>query len=342
MLTACGSSDGDKQHSAGRGIEGTSSPTAVSSTAADQRSQDGTITDGARSPSTPNSTATSVTSSTAEGTNEATGTLGASEQGSNSFGVNPGEGPQLGAITAGAYLAAGKGGQGYLHVLFNRPEPSPNTVTCTRETVGSCTASTCTQNGNPTPDSDYPNAGTIVFTSDGDFSGTAEPTANLGAYHNDTVGIFGGGERLSVSARGNQIEAFSGQFTLPLAPLLTSPEAPAGDERRVSIVPIVPGEDFSFSWDHRASANAILLRTESNLNPTTGESGARVECTFNSNEGRGVIDKALTAQLTAGSELHVYAYTLTPIQLTNGWLPLFGFYEMVTPDKMASPKFVVQ
>lgn len=335
LLTACGSTDDDDgtTDSTSSGGENAGSGASTSGGGTSTGGTDGSGAGG----STGGSSATAGAGGSIAGGTGSGGTGAAN----NPFGVEPGEGEQVGSIVAGAYLS-GPGGQDSLNVHFSSLEDSPSTSTCTSETIGACTVSTCTFNGDTSPETPFPDAGRIVITSDGEFSAVAEPTGDRDRYEYVVTGIFGGGEQLTVSADGGDIEAFAGEFTLPLAPLLTSPEAPPGDERRVSVIPLIAGEEFSFSWDARGSADALILRTEVNLSTEPGVPAPRVSCTFPANDGRGVIDAALTAPLTSGSEIHVYAYTVTPLQLTDGWLALFGFYEMVTPDKMASPKFVVE
>jgi len=121
------------------------------------------------------------------------------------------------------------------------------TADCTLEKFGDCQVATCTPNGKTAPIAPY--AGDITITDGGmvDVKLTTTPGQSY-AQPSGRGGSLSGGERLTVSATGGDVPAFSTEIAVPRVITIN---APVVDD--MGSAPIPTSGDLALTFDNRAA-----------------------------------------------------------------------------------------
>lgn len=254
---------------------------------------------------------------------------------------------ELGSVGIVLNLASNKvdsGPRGQSNIYFV-PDPAvdqplPEDRGCVYETFGACRVSTCKEwdgEGYVVPVS--LEAGTMTFLTDGEPLAVAEPNFDYSnGYRVAWDGAYGGGELVSISAEGGRVEAFSTEISLPLAPLLITPAVDESTAMAVVDVPVPRDQDFSFSWDARETSESVVVDLE--YNAALNKVG--LYCSFDAQQGTGVIPTAALAKLAAGSVLHLWAGHSQNVRLADGYVRVVGLFEVLSPNRVSYPQFVLQ
>lgn len=218
---------------------------------------------------------------------------------------------------------------------------------CTRQTFGDCTVSTCPPAEEPDPNIDpstLPSlarhqAGTVSVTADtGEYMTTLSPTGTNDSYEYTVGGSIVGGEVLTISASGGTIPAFQGELPVPLAPLLTSHVGTVVGAGPESAVSVPRGVDFHFTWDPRGATQTLLAQVASASSASTSTVG----CRFDAALGSGTIPAAALAVVQSGDEIHVFSTHTVAVSTALGTVDLMGAIEIASEDRMTFPYFVVE
>lgn len=224
--------------------------------------------------------------------------------------------------------------------------PHSNPRDCETQTLGDCAVTTCAESEDSDPEPEALDAGTIAISRDGEPHATLEPDAD-GIYHEELVDqkrTLGGGEQLQISAEGGDIEAFSVDLKMPLAPRLLSHDHD-GDQGR-SEFSVSAGEDLKLEWDARGNTGTLEILTMPSLDRDDDASGEKspawVSCSFEITDGQGTIAKEALAHLTRNQELHLIAANQEHVSVEQGYVQVATLMTMVGADKQTRPIFIVE
>ena len=147
--------------------------------------------------------------------------------------------------------------------------------------------------------------------------------------------MFAGGEKVSFSAEGGTVEAFSGEIKLPLAPMLLTPAFSAGSSMVVEVM-VDASQDLELTWDVRDSSQKVGFFSQG------GADEPLFVCQFEASAGAGVIPAAVLQHVGAGTEFSGAGVNQEKIPLKDGYIAVSGQFDLVNEARNATPVFIVQ
>jgi hypothetical protein len=237
-----------------------------------------------------------------------------------------------GAGGEGPVLPTRGGGQVTVAVIANRHQTSQFTQTtasfwdpslpapssCTRETFGPCTVSTCpvASSSDPAPPSKNPDAGQITLESTPvSYSKDLYPDGR-GAYAGDVVTtlLWAGGEALSVKAEGGEVPAFELTTAAPLPLVVERADLPPDTED--GFLPYDATQDLVLEFSNGKPGVSIQVSGSSGFG--NDATSTNMYCFFDSAPGTLTISSAALAALATMYSPVIYLYTLGRTDVSVG------------------------
>jgi hypothetical protein len=199
-------------------------------------------------------------------------------------------------------------------------------MSCTMQTFGACTVSTCTGSA-ATP---APQAGAITVSDGAKFNASLTPSTD-GTYAVSGAPniLLPGGEMVTVNAAGGDIPAFSGAIEQPLTLLVTSPtDASSG----------------TFSWPRANDLNFSFDRgtVGVELEVQVAIAGKSLTCHFASQAGMATVPTAALSELPVGVTLDVFTSATKRVQAGNYSVDLIAFDAATNVAKTAGVHVTLQ
>jgi hypothetical protein len=210
-------------------------------------------------------------------------------------------------------------------------------VRCPSTQVGACWIADCL-NVIETPEPGAAarlHAGKIVFTVDNAMVFETVPEAPDNLYSVVAGVEFAGGEQISFTAEGGTVEAFSGVISLPLVPMILTPAFSRGDSP-VAEVNVDSSQDFELTWDVRDSSQWIVIHSRWASDEPT------FSCEFDASTGAGVIPSEVLTHVGAGALFEGFGVNYEKLELENGFIGVFGIFDLVNEARDVTPVFIVQ